>query len=246
MSRKLICVHGNPGHPTDFFRLVREEFFVNREKSFFDGRVSENALLSEDFDQLSTFITEEEEVDFICYSWGCYLTVKYLTAKRVKANTIIMLNPTLTVNEGVSSLVRGLAASPLVGKFLLARMAPKLTLDFIAKSFAPERPSMEVSNELTEAYSTSSMWHQAMIRKEQMFRSPILEIPKIANEIVLVRGDYDQSVPWDGQKPMVQFLQSQNSVTIKAIEGASHNLLWSHLPKTVDVLRGSNNGKSDS
>ena len=244
MKRKLVCVHGNPGQPTDYSRILKNNLFQNFDHAFFDSSLNKSALLSDDIQQLASLFPDDTEINYICYSWGSYLTLQYLIKSGKTADTIVMLNPTLYSSEGISPLIRGLAAIPILGNLLLGRLAPGLAGSFIEKSFAPESPNLEVSKELTEFLAKAAVWRRAMRRKEEMYQNPIKDIPKIANKIIIIRGKEDHSIAWNSQNAVVQLLQSHNTVSINAIDGAGHNLLWSHLPETVDVLKGSDYGKS--
>ena len=250
MKANLICIHGNPGQPENFSEILKLEAFTNSNPIFFGAEEVTTLTLEEQFEELEEIVKAfDTPCDFLCYSWGSFLCLKFLLERGLRARRVIMINPTLSVKDGVSGILTILSQTPLINKLLFGVLAKSLAQDFVKKSFAPHSADPALSKKLTDKLQSAGVWCDAIVRKNEMAANPLEELSEIAEKILVIFGSDDQSVPFSSQRHVVQELQKYNHLEICEIKGAGHSLLWTHqddVHKIITKFRGQNDGKSCS
>ena len=191
----------------------------------------------------------ETPCDYLCYSWGSFLCLKFLLERGVKARQIILINPTIFSKTGVSGILTILSQTPLVSKLMFGALAKSLSADFVKKTFAPLKADPTLSKKLTDKLESARVWCDAIVRKNEMAGSPLEDLSEIAEKILIIFGSDDKSVPFQTQMQVVQELQKSNHLEICEVKGAGHSLLWTHgdeVHKLITKFRGQNDGKSSS
>ncbi len=238
MSQLLVVIHGNPGTPNDFDSVIG---FLTRDRKILRfQRPSECKGLSELLKLLDEEVKKQcaDEIEVVAYSWGAYLALQWACMTDQKLTRLVLVNPTLCVDSPLSPAIGKATSVPLVGDFLLRKIAASKTEDFIAHSFSPAIPAVGLKTQLLENLGKPGIWKAAILYKIMQQNNP-LSARKMNREFQMdvIRGVDDEAIAWLPQRDMLNTLIGGNQYYhLHEIKGAGHALPWTHAAQLAEII----------
>lgn len=245
MSRLIVTIHGNPGSHEDLDAVVKR-FNVNDEVLHFQ-RPETGTSLTGLLSALDSEVAKRspQSVVIVAYSWGCFLALQWARQTREEIEKIFLINPTLSAENTISNAVKVLSNMPLVGSFLLNKVAASKTPEFIKHSFAPQNATAEQERSMMAALNNPNVWKGAIHYKiEQQQNLLPLNPLKLKANVVVIRGVEDKAISWDAQKVILDRVLSADSglnqgYVLHEIESGGHALPWTHVEKLAEIINES-------
>ena len=233
-NRKILLIHGNPGVPEDF-KTLRSRITLPEGYEWFPVVLpaGESNILT----ALDKAIPDEEGLNAIAFSFGCYALLKWAQSRGRKLKTVIFLNPTLGVDHPVSALKQMIINLPVLGSKILAGAAPKLAAEFISKTFAPQEAQPAEAERMLQYLSKGEIWAKASAFKSFQQSNPLSgSFAGIIDRLIVIRGGKDTAVPWESQeKIMKEIGLGANEILIRPDVG--HSVPWNIDQKVVEIMQ---------
>lgn len=223
--------HGSPGTPNDFELL--KVACPNIEWSTSD-RFNNQTLESDCILQLG-------------HSWGSYHAIKTALANPKSTKAVILIAPYLFVDKKMSGVIKTILSTPVIGKLLLSRIAPRAIEKLLADSSSPSKvPAAYRKNKdlLTAVNVLRPALFEKNIQTSQII-ADLEALDKLSINVFVIRGDLDKTSSNGEQFKLLSKHLKFHEVILK---DAGHALPWTHpieiakeLQKLLPLLTGANN-----
>lgn len=216
-----VAHHGSPGSPEDFTFLKNE--FTQSNWHSVDRYKNDHGPGHGSLVQLG-------------YSWGAVDAVKSAVEHSEQTKAVILISPFMFVTKKMSPLIKTILSLPVVGNFMLSKMAPKSINKMIVDSASPsEIPENYKSSELL--FSNPGILKPAMFEKDIPTSDIIKTIEKLELlniPVLLIRGDADKTSNDNEQfNKLKKYLKYEEVV----LPRAGHALPWTHTKGVQDEIK---------
>lgn len=221
--KKIIAIHGNPGHPDDW-NEVKRSLSADTEFLALDGYDPE--LLR----KLKSFTGPYVLTGF---SLGCYTIMRYLPEIQDKVSGIVFVAPYFISEKPLSGLAKGLLGLPVISGKLIESSKKKSVGGFLENMIAPQKMSDHpYYKTFLHRLETTDLWSKTVKRKIDAENNPLgsgtFSIP-----VISLWGTEDKTTDRNRQS---QILGSFSKSSDKDLQGGGHALLWSHAKDVASAL----------
>lgn len=213
--KKIIAVHGNPGHPDDWNEVKKS---LPQETEFLALDAYDPELLR----KLKSFTGPYVLTGF---SLGCYTIMRLLPEIQDKVSGIVFVAPYFISEKPLSGLAKGLLGLPVISGKLIESSKKKSVGGFLENMIAPQKMSDHPYYQtFLHRLETTDLWAKTVKRKIDAENTP-LPSSTFSLPVISLWGTDDKTSDRTRQS---QVLRSFPRSTTKDLQGGGHALLWSH------------------
>jgi pimeloyl-ACP methyl ester carboxylesterase len=235
--KMLICLHGNPLQGQEFDPIAS-----SLEKAGYQPIIHKRPLKGcLHLEPLIQSINATAKVSgggtfgLVAYSWGAYLALSYLRRFPENVTGVLLINPLLVDKKPPSLCSRLLLSTPLLRTFILKLKCRKMAMDYIDKTFFPEKPSEEIRTSLYAFLAQGAVWRGAAAYKKLMITTPLPnDFPSLQIPIQVLFGEKDEVAP---KLEQIQLLQTLNNLHLITLPSAGHALPWTHAQYVIQEIK---------
>ncbi|MFL5783756.1 MAG: alpha/beta fold hydrolase, partial [Bacteriovoracaceae bacterium] len=221
--KKIIAIHGNPGHSDDWNEVKK---LLPKDTEF----LALDAYDPELGKKLRSF-----NGPFILtgFSLGCYTIMRYLPEIKDKVSGLVFVAPYLSSEKPLSGTAKALLGVPLLNGMLIESSKKKSVGSFLENMIHPQKMADHPYYQtFLQRLETTDLWAKTVKRKIDAENNPLTHatynIPVIA-----LWGKEDKTSSRERQS---SHLRGFSSVEHKDLTGGGHALLWSHSREVADAL----------
>jgi pimeloyl-ACP methyl ester carboxylesterase len=212
----LICYHGSPGLPQEFAgveRLLKNDFqnFVSRPRKGYPS-----------------YEHSEFKMDGLRmgYSWGSIDSMRDALTQSTRG--LLLIAPYLFQKNSLSIIKKIVLSTPLLGKYLITKSAPKIVDRFLNISCDPNPVPREFES-TASALKNPRVLKVAALEKN-LTKTDIKELLRAIGgrkiPVAIIYGDQDKtSSPSEQIEPIKTILKPKFEYIIR---GAGHAIPWTH------------------
>ena len=211
--KKVIALHGNPGHPEDWEILKKQ----------IPGLISADSYA----DDWTSLVTQgNDKKILIGHSWGAYRILKALPKISSHVEKVILLAPYIKVERELPSFAAALLKTPWIGTKLIQSSHQKSKDSFVDELIYPFKiEGLSYYKQIHERIQNWKTWETAAINKIKTQKDPwtaqdVRDVP-----IVALYGSEDKLT---NEQIQNEVLKQYPNVHIQRISGTGHGLIWSH------------------
>lgn len=221
--KKVIAIHGNPGHPEDWNDVKKS---LSPDTEFL-------ALDAYDPDLMKKLKSFHGPFVLTGFSLGCYTIMKLLPEIKEKVSGIVFVAPYFSPEKPLSGLAKGLLGLPLISSKLIESSKKKSVGSFVDHMIAPQKlADHPYYKTYLNRLETTDLWAKTVKRKIEVENNP-LSTSSFNIPVIALWGKEDKT---SNRERQAKFLKSFSRVTQKDLTGGGHALLWSHTKDVTDAL----------
>jgi acyl-CoA synthetase (AMP-forming)/AMP-acid ligase II/pimeloyl-ACP methyl ester carboxylesterase len=216
--KKIIALHGNPGHPEDWDIL----------KSKLPGLISVDSYSDEWKNQVRQ---GGDKKILIGHSWGAYRILKALPELRAQVEKVILLAPYVKPERPLPGFATALLKTPWIGSKLIQSNHQKSKDSFVDELIYPFKiEGLSYYKTIQQRLQDWKNWERAALYKIQMQERPWTPADVCNVPITVLYGSEDKL---SNESIQNEVLKQYPNVHIERISGTGHGLLWTHAERVA-------------
>jgi acyl-CoA synthetase (AMP-forming)/AMP-acid ligase II/pimeloyl-ACP methyl ester carboxylesterase len=222
--KKIIAVHGNPGHPEDWTEVKK---LLPKDHEFL-------ALDAYDPDLRKKLISLKGPYFLTGFSMGCYSIMKCLPEIKDKVSGIVFVAPYFIPEKPLSVLAKGLLGIPFLSRKLIESSKRNSVAGFLDDMIAPQKLSDHpYYKTMLTRLETTDLWTKTVKRKIDTENNPLSGNFLYPIPVIALRGKEDKT---NSREKQTSVLKAFSSLENKDLTQGGHALLWSHPDDVANAL----------
>ncbi len=227
--KRIIALHGNPGHPDDW------DILLNNLPEGFEL----SAIDANDDNWTKAVASSSEKKILIGHSWGCYRILKALPEIAEHIEKIILVAPYVRSERPLSVLAKILLVLPFIGDKLIQGSHKKTLPGFLEDVFYP-LDTLDYLLKVRSRLSDWKNWKVTILNKIKMENHPLHGSDVVATPIVAIFGGADKISNKDFQSNFLKLFPNYQEFTVPE---AGHGVLWTSPQILVQKIIETQNSK---